>query len=124
MQTAVAIIGGGLAGLYAGSLLHAAGVDFRVVEARQRLGGRILSKDERGTPSEDGFDLGPSWFWPHVQPQLASVVKDLGLTTFPQHNEGDVIFERMSRETPSRYRAVHQELQSVRLVGGTGSLIT
>jgi monoamine oxidase len=123
MHTTVAIVGGGLAGLYAGSLLHDAGVDFRLVEARPRLGGRILSADESGDPSHDGFDLGPSWFWPHVQPQLASVVDALGLSTFPQHNEGDVIFERMSRETPCRYGPVRQESQSVRLVGGTGTLI-
>jgi monoamine oxidase len=105
MQTTVAIIEGGLAGLYAGKLLQAVGVDFRVVEARERLGGRILSTDAEGTPSEDGFDLGPSWFWPHVQPQLASLVQELGLATFPQHNNGDVVIERMSRETPWRYRA-------------------
>ena len=124
MQTTVAIIGGGLAGLYAGKLLHDAGIDFRVVEARERLGGRILSTDETGALSEDGFDLGPSWFWPHVQPQLASLVQELGLATFPQHNDGDVIIERMSRETPWRYRATHEEPQSLRVVGGTGALIT
>ena len=105
MQTTVAIIGGGLAGLYAAKLLHDAGVDFRLINGRERLGGRILSTDERGRPSEDGFDLGPSWFWPHVQPQLAALVQELGLATFAQNNDGDVIFERMSRETPSRYRA-------------------
>ncbi len=122
MQTTVAIIGGGLAGLHAGRLLHARGVDFRLIEARERLGGRILSSDEKGAPSDDGFDLGPSWFWPHAQPRLARLVRELGLRTFPQHTAGDVIFERMSRETPWRYRATYQEPQSMRLAGGTGAL--
>ncbi len=120
----VAIIGGGLAGLYAGRLLHAAEIDFKLVEARDRLGGRILSTGETGAPSEDGFDLGPSWFWPAMQPELSSLVRELGLTTFPQHDHGDVIFERMSRETPWRYRATHQEPQSMRLAGGTGTLVS
>jgi monoamine oxidase len=124
VHTTVAIIGGGLAGLYAGKLLHAAQIDFKLTEARDRLGGRILSTDETHAPSEDGFDLGPSWFWPAMQPELAALVRDLGLATFPQHNDGDVIFERMSRETPWRYRATYQEPQSMRLVGGAGRLIT
>lgn len=124
MQTTVAIIGGGLAGLYAAKLLHAAGISFILIEARERLGGRILTTEAARTPSHDGFDLGPSWFWPEMQPQLAALVRELGLASFPQHNNGDVIFERMSRETPWRYRATHQEPQSMRLIGGTGSLIT
>jgi len=124
MKTTVAIIGGGLAGLCAARLLRAAAIDVRVLEARARLGGRILSTDEHGALSSDGFDLGPSWFWPHVQPQLASLVHALGLETFPQHDAGDVLVERMSRETPWRYRATHQEPQSMRIVGGTLALAT
>ncbi len=123
MQTTVAIVGGGLAGLYAGRLLHAAGIDFRLIEARDRLGGRVLSVDASGAPAEDGFDLGPSWFWPEAQPQVAALVRELGVAAFPQHSEGDVVFHRMSRETPWRYRATHQEPQSMRIAGGTGALI-
>ena len=123
METTVAIVGGGLAGLCAGRLLHAAGIDFRIIEARERVGGRILSLDQTCRPSEDGFDLGPSWFWPEMQPGLTALVEELDLATFPQHNDGDVIFERMSRETAWRYRATHQESQSMRVVGGSGRLI-
>ena len=123
VRTTVAIIGGGLAGLYAARLLHAEGIDFKLMEARQRLGGRILSADASGAACEDGFDLGPSWFWPQMQPQMAGLARALGLATFPQHNAGDVIFERMSRETSWRYRATHQQPQSMRLAGGTGVLI-
>lgn len=48
MNTQVAIVGGGLAGLVAARRLHEAGVDFQLFEARDRLGGRILSADARG----------------------------------------------------------------------------
>lgn len=123
MHTTVAIAGGGLAGLYAAHLLHAAGIDFRMMEARERLGGRILTADETGALSEDGFDLGPSWFWPEMQPQMAALVRELDLPTFFQHQEGDVIFQRMSRETPWRYRSTDQVPQSMRLAGGTGTLV-
>lgn len=122
MRTTVAIIGGGLSGLYAANLLHAAGLDCVLLEARDRLGGRILSAGLSGEGSAGPFDLGPSWFWPAMQPALAALVSELGLSAFPQHNDGDVIFERMSRETPWRYRATHQQPQSMRLEGGTASL--
>ncbi len=123
MRTQVAIVGGGLAGLYAARLLHAARVEWMLIEARDRLGGRILTVDEAGQPAEDGFDLGPSWYWPRMQPALAALVAELGLSAFEQHSDGDVVFERMSRETPHRFRPVAQDQQSFRLVGGTGALV-
>lgn len=124
MRTSVAIVGGGLAGLCAARVLHAAGIDFRLLEARPRLGGRILTADESGNVSEDGFDLGPSWFWPRMQPAIAALVDELALPVFAQHSEGDVIFERMSREPPHRYHAMLQQPDSMRIVGGTGTLVS
>lgn len=124
MPTQVAILGGGLAGLYAAHLLHTAGVPFQLFESRNRLGGRILTADASGRPSQDGFDLGPSWTWPAMQPAIAAVIEELGISTFPQNSDGDVIFERMSREAPQRYRGLPQPAQSMRLAGGTAALIT
>lgn len=123
MRTQVAVVGGGLAGLCAARLLHAADVEFVLVEARDRLGGRILTVGDASQPSKDGFDLGPSWYWPRMQPVLAALVAELGLPTFEQNSDGDVIFERMSRETPQRYRPSAQDQQSFRLVGGTDALV-
>lgn len=115
MKTTVAIIGGGLAGLYAARLLHAAGIDCRLLEARDRLGGRILSSD--------GFDLGPSWYWPAMQPGLDALVRDLKLKTFPQYSDGDIVFERMAGEAPHRYQQPPSDVVSTRIAGGTGALI-
>lgn len=122
-HSTVAILGGGLAGLNAARLLHEAGVDCRLYEARDRFGGRILTVDATGLPSEDGFDLGPSWFWPQMQPDIAELVATLGLGSFGQHSTGDVIFERMSREGPRRYPTPPQEATSFRLAGGSAALV-
>lgn len=123
VQSKVAIVGAGLAGLYAARLLRAAAVDFVLIEARDRLGGRILTVDGAGNPCDDGFDLGPSWYWPRVQPAIGDLVAELGLSAFDQNGEGDVVFERMSREGRQRYRGVAQDPQSMRLAGGTAALV-
>lgn len=123
MDTQVAILGAGLAGLNAARLLHRAGIDFMLFEARDRPGGRILSAGETGQSDEDGFDLGPSWFWPGMQPPIGDLVAELGLPAFGQHSEGDVVFERMSREAPHRFPGMRQEPQSMRLAGGMAALI-
>lgn len=123
MRHPILIVGGGLAGLSAARLLHRDGIDFQLREARQHLGGRILTADASGEASTDGFDPGPSWFWPGMQASMAVLVEELGLATFPQSSDGDIVFQRMSREAPQRYRGTQQEPQSMRLVGGTGALV-
>ena len=66
MQADTLIVGGGLSGLALAAKLQKAGQSFLVVEAAERLGGRILTKDV----GDAGFDYGPAWFWPG-QPRLA-----------------------------------------------------
>lgn len=119
----VAIIGAGLSGLHAAWLLHRAGIPFTVFEARDVAGGRILTVDVEGKPAQDGFDLGASWFWPHMQPAIAQLVQKLALPTFAQWSEGDILVERFFREGPRRYAGNRQEAASFRLKGGTGQLI-
>ncbi len=53
----VVVIGAGMAGLVAARLLHDAGCTVTVLEARQRLGGRIWTDERLGAP----VDLGASW---------------------------------------------------------------
>jgi monoamine oxidase len=107
LSAPIVIVGGGLSGLYAARLLAAAGADFILLEARERLGGRILSVAADGKPAagHDAFDLGPSWFWPDMQPMMAGLVEELGLTAFAQHTEGDVLAERFALEPAQRFRS-------------------
>lgn len=124
MRSPVIIVGGGLAGLTTARLLHKADIAFLLLEARERLGGRILSADATGRPVEDGFDLGPSWFWPGMQPQLAALVAELGLPVFAQASDGDIVFQRSAQENPQRFAGMRQEPPSMRIAGGTSALIS
>jgi hypothetical protein len=49
--------------------------------------------------------------------------RELGLDSFAQNSDGDVLFERMSREGPRRYHGDAQEPLSFRLAGGTAALV-
>lgn len=128
-ETGIVIIGGGLSGLYAAWLLQQAGVtDFVVLEARQRTGGRVLSvpfnKDGlAGGSSFDRFDLGPSWFWPDMQGELATLIQSLELEAFQQYENGDLVGERSALEGPVRMRGYVNSPPSMRLLGGTQRLI-
>ena len=113
----IVIVGGGLAGLYAARLLQQAGAEFCLLEARARLGGRILSV------TDDGFDLGPAWFWPDMQPMMAGLVDALGLPSFPQYADGDVVIER-PQQPLQRFAGFGQMASSFRIAGGTGALVT
>ena len=121
--TRVAILGGGVAGLNAARILHRAGIPFHLFEARDRLGGRILTLGEAGRPEDDGFDLGPAWFWPQMQPQLADLVAELGLLAMPHHSAGDMLFEHGPNAPLQRVPAPWADQGSMRLVGGTAALV-
>jgi monoamine oxidase len=84
------IVGGGLCGLSLANNLYKAGHSFALFEARERLGGRILSKPSK--ISGLTVDLGPTWFWPDVQPNMLALVESLHLTHFPQHDTGAVLY--------------------------------
>lgn len=90
MDVEVLIVGGGLSGLCAAWRLKALGIDYRVVEARARVGGRIYSPDY-GTD----FDLGPSWIWPG-QHQVAQLLEELHLEKFDQPVSGTTLYQLQS----------------------------
>ncbi len=120
MKTDVAIIGGGLAGLYLAYLFERQGVDYRLFEAQARLGGRIFS-DASELEGERGFDLGPTWFWPH-QNKIQELVKQLKLTSYEQYTRGDVLYQ-LHENTPAQRTAGASVMQSFRIAGGMARLI-
>lgn len=112
------IIGGGLSGLYAASLLAARNQSLVLLEARPRVGGRIFCLEHRGFFA----DLGPSWYWPAVNPGLNALIGQLGLTGYPQFENGLARFQTRDGhvETVAGYP---MDPPGWRLHGGMASLV-
>jgi monoamine oxidase len=89
LEADVAIVGAGLAGLLAARRIAAAGARPLIVEARERVGGRLLN-EEIG----DGkvVEVGGQWIGP-TQERLAALAAELGVGTFPTHDQGRHLIE-------------------------------
>ncbi len=116
-----AIVGGGLCGVALARNLFRQGRAVALFEARERLGGRILSVAQ--VASGGVIDLGPTWFWPDTQPLMTSLVAELGLASNPQHDDGSSLHLSDPDKAPERMdgRKLHEGAR--RLPGGMAQLI-
>jgi monoamine oxidase len=104
------VIGAGLAGLSAARAAAAAGASVVVVEARDRVGGRVLN-EEIG----DGrvVEVGGQWIGP-TQDRLAALAGELGVPTFPTYGDGENVIEYGGRLR--RYRGTIPRINPVVLL--------
>jgi len=79
----ILIIGAGLSGLYTALLLDKE-YEVIVLEARDRIGGRVYSVE--------GHDMGPSWVWGH-QKHILQLINSLDLALFEQYTKGLALYD-------------------------------
>src|SRR5487761_1220878 len=80
----VVVVGAGLAGLTAARALQRAGLEPALLEARDRVGGRVVNE-----PLGDGkvVEMGGQWFGP-THARLAALAAELNVGSFPTYDRG------------------------------------
>src|SRR5438105_3438896 len=92
-DTDVVVVGAGLAGLVAARDLVRHGLGVVVLEARPRVGGRVLN----GALSDGTMvEVGGQWVGP-TQDRLESLAAELGVATFPTYNDGENVLVHHGR---------------------------
>lgn len=92
MEHDVIVVGAGFAGLKAALELKQAGKRVRVLEARDRVGGRSMPGEICGQT----IDLGGQWVGPQQRFLLAQA-RELGVDTYPQYTRGASLLSRQGR---------------------------
>lgn len=108
----VVVVGAGVSGLYVARRLAQSGRSVTVLEARDRVGGRLLSTDA-------GLDLGASWYWPGEH-RVAALVDELSIDVHQQHLAGDAMYDDQAQTT--RLDGNPIDVMSYRFADGADSI--
>lgn len=111
----VIIVGAGLAGLTVGFQLRKSGIPFTILEARERIGGRIHTLD-------GPVEMGATWFG-NQHTYLRQFMAELEMEHFEQFTRGKISYD-VHAQAPVQYMEMPAgQPPSYRIRGGTGSLI-
>lgn len=87
MKKKITIVGAGISGLYLAYLLEDT-YEITILEARERIGGRVFSIDDH--------DMGPSWVWPHHTSML-QLINNFDLKLFIQYTQGYALYDTVNK---------------------------
>jgi monoamine oxidase len=105
------VVGAGLSGLVCATRLARAGASVRVIEARDRIGGRLHTGRIAGVP----IDLGGQWM-SVGQPRLAALVRELEIATVPHHRAGKRLVDTGDGGWIAQLRAAFAQWRSARRI--------
>ena len=114
----VLIIGAGLSGLLTAYRLKKEGISFKILEARDRIGGRINTV--LGT-NETPVEMGATWLQNHHQ-NLIALLNELSIEAFEQYMDDTVLFQQQTN-SPVQLMEIGKQAPSYRIAGGTSNLI-
>ena len=114
----VLIIGAGLCGLVAGYQLKKAGIPFLILEARNRIGGRIYTIN---SADDTPVEMGATWFG-NQHTNVINLLQELNIDHFEQYMKGTSFFQAFSFSPPSAF-PIPDQAPSYRISGGTSTII-
>lgn len=114
----IVIIGAGLSGLLTAFRLKKDGIPFKILEARNRIGGRVNTVFGTG---ETPVEMGATWLQNHHQ-NLIALLNELDLKAFEQYMDETVLFQQQAN-SPVQLVKIGKQSPSYRIAGGTSSLI-
>ncbi len=117
----VIIIGGGLSGLTAAYILKKNSFTVQVLEANNYLGGRIKTAI---TDTNMALEMGATWIF--NDPNLKSLLFELGLILYPQFASGKALYEVKAAQKPQIFDANQMTGGQIyhKVIGGTSQIIT
>jgi len=115
----IIIIAAGLSGLTMAYLLQKSGYTSTILEARNRLGGRIHTLRKK---DEAPVELGATWFG-HQHERLIKLIHELGVDPATQYIGEQVFYEMNSMSPPQLLTLPSGNNETFRFKKGTDSLI-
>ena len=113
----ILIIGAGLSGLLTGYRLKKEGIPFKILEARNRVGGRINTLyGTKSTPIE----MGATWFT-HQHKHVIALLEELEIDYFEQSMDSKVFYQPLAT-SPAQSVQIPSQTPSYRIYGGTSNL--
>jgi monoamine oxidase len=110
------IIGAGISGLTSAyQLIQKGKTEFIILEGRNRIGGRVLTKGL--------VDFGPAWFQDNHE-NLKQLLQNLGLRKFNQYTKGKSIFVKNTISPAHYFESDQTQSSAHRISGGTEELIS
>lgn len=115
----ITILGAGLCGMTLAYLLKQSNYQVTVIEARERLGGRIFTKKKQ---DQTPIDLGPAWLW-NQNTALLSLLEELEIPIHQQLITRNAFYESIASRPPQAFKLPENQEPSYRIAGGTITIV-
>lgn len=119
IQSDILIIGAGLTGLMLAYLLRDTSLNINIVEARDRLGGRIHTVQ---SANQTPVDMGATWLGTKHQ-SLIQLLEELKIPVTPQYYGGAAIYEPISTSPWKLVNWSGEMEPTYRMIDGSSTLI-
>ncbi|KAF2671665.1 hypothetical protein BT63DRAFT_177032 [Microthyrium microscopicum] len=108
----VIVIGAGLSGLSTANQLSKAGLRVALIEARDRVGGRVYNQRLK---NGGVMDMGAEFIGP-TQDRMYALAKELGIKLFNTYDDGDNIIHYLKQTRPLPLSVPYSEPQAVQQI--------